>query len=55
MNPAARAPSEFEVKLRERLNAMPRARQYRLVKIGMLTLAAFVALRVAVTVYRMLK
>jgi hypothetical protein len=40
----AHAPSAFEVKLRERLNAMPQRRQYRLVKIGMLVLLASIAL-----------
>jgi hypothetical protein len=47
--------SAFEVKLRERLNAMSRAQQYRIVIFGMVTLAAFIALRVAIFIYKLLK
>jgi hypothetical protein len=50
-----RAPSALEVKLAERLAAMPLARQRQLVKAGMAALAAFAALRVAIFIYRMLK
>jgi hypothetical protein len=48
-----REPSAFEVKLRARLNAMPREQQYRLVIIGMLIIVMFIALRIAIAVYKL--
>jgi hypothetical protein len=40
-----RKKTEFEVKLKERLNGMPKEKQYMLVKIGMLVLVIFIVLR----------
>jgi hypothetical protein len=50
-----REPSAFEAKLRERLNAMPRAQQYRMVAAGMAILAAFILLRAAIAIYKFWK
>jgi hypothetical protein len=50
-----RDPSAFEVKLRERLNAMPRAQQHRMVAAGMAILTAFILLRAAIGIYKLLK
>jgi hypothetical protein len=55
MEPKKRVPSEFEVKLRKQLDAMPRSEQYRIVKIGMLALAISIALRIIVFIYKLLK
>jgi hypothetical protein len=48
-----RKPSAFEVKLRARLNAMPRKQQYRFAITGMLIIAMFIILRIAITVYKL--